>query len=113
MQLTPEPGSTLSEASVIESTLEYQLTNMVPGATYEISPMFSDNRGAGGTFGAVRSMSELVTVTEPSGRVEIRQAIASAWNNPRLGRPIEMWFYIIETHGNRSHAVAKAGPFRY
>jgi hypothetical protein len=47
--------------------------SMATGATYEVPPMFSDNRGAGYTFNDAET-AERVTVTTPTGRVEIRRA---------------------------------------
>jgi hypothetical protein len=112
VQLKPAPGAGLSEASVIEGTLDYRLTNMATSATYEVVPMFSDNRGAGYSFNDAET-AERVTVTTPTGRVEIRYPLEREWNDPRLVRPVEIWFFLIERRKAHSRVVATVGPFRY
>lgn len=112
IDIVPQPGTTLIENTVVESTLDYQLLDGDPAATYEIRPMFADKRGPGYTFTASDSWRPVV-ITEPRGRVELRYPILREWSDPRLARPVQIWFFIIERKNTAARVLARVGPFTY
>jgi hypothetical protein len=113
VHLAPEPGTVLSRTSRIEAAFNYRLSNRKSGATYTLAPAFTDRRGAGYKFNAVAGPADVITLTTPEGRVEMRYSIVREWANPRLAKPIELWFQIVEMEASRGRIVAEIGPYRY
>lgn len=110
-RLAPQPDTEITSETILEAVLDYEVTGH-GSVTYEIVPMFADQRGAGYTFSA-GSASPPVLVRPPAGRVEIRYPIARELGDARLARPVQIWFFLLERGKQRDRVVARAGPFTY
>lgn len=113
LALEPAAHTPIGADTVLHAKLKYRLPQRRAGATYAIEPLFAERRGGGYTFNAVRNPTDAVVVTTEEGEVELRYAIMREFSDPRLARPVEVWFYVIESQGAGARVIAKAGPYHY
>ena len=113
--IAPTPGSVLGPKSEINATVEYTISNFesIPDRYY-LTIQFQKNT-AGGFFNHYRGFADEPVLTASHGSVHVRYSLSHIWDDPRLWKPVKVWFFLIERNspGHESLVIGRAGPFEY
>lgn len=105
----------LTRDTVIETTLQYSIDlHKLKKDKYTITMLFGSSEGQNVLFNKKKTRlgdADLI-LKATSGSVKLKYPMDAIWNDPRLKRPVSIFFYIIEHNKNgSSQAIASAGPF--
>jgi hypothetical protein len=103
VSLTPDAGSSVGPKSIIIAQLKFSISNFKKSKDrYHISINFQSksrastfSKGPGGSI-VLQEASGLVTITYPLERV---------WDDPKLRKPVVVYFYLHEQTGRRETVV--------
>jgi hypothetical protein len=110
--LSPDPGSTVKEDTVITANLSYRIPNFQHGQ-YFVCAQFPINKPDASSDGDFPNKDYPVLV-EPEGQLQFRFPMKYVWNRPEVVRPFRVWFYVNRKMGaGDSIVVAKTGPIEY
>jgi hypothetical protein len=105
LSISPAPGSTLTEESVLVANLAYSIDGFRPGVDYYIAPLFASTSPVGSTFNARDRINDSPLVSTAEGRISLRYNVARELRSAQLARPIQLWFYVMERTGEHSTRV--------
>ena len=109
--ITPGPGSELVGTSEIDATVEYTISNFQPiRDRYYLSIQF-ENANLG-WFNHYRRFADEAVLRSAHGVVHVNYAMSNVWGDPRLRKPIRVWFFLIE-RGEHLRPIGRKGPFEY
>jgi hypothetical protein len=111
--ITPAAGSALGRESVVQGTVEYSIEPFHKNAdTYYIVTAFQDKDGK--PFHHYEKLSDQPILVGAKGSVIVTYPLARVWDDPRLQRPITLWFQVVERVGpNDTAVIGSAGPFTF
>jgi len=112
--VTPAPGSAVTDATVFSADVRYSIENFQPGTDYYIAPLFASNKGERHTFNALDRISEAPRITQPEGELALRYPIRRELRHTDLARPVRIWLYVMERTGEHTtQVIGMAGPYEY
>jgi len=111
--MTPVAGSELQQSSVVEATVAFTIDKFrSQGDTYYLVVEYGDT--SGGTLERNHHLPEHPILTAPQGSVVLSVALSKVWANPKLKKPITVWFEIVERVGpNDSVVIGRSEPIAY
>lgn len=110
--LSPDPGSTVKEDTVIIANLSYQIPNFQHGQ-YFVCAQFPTNKPDESSDGDFPNKDYPVLV-EPEGQLQFKFPMKYVWNRPEVVRPFRVWFYLNRKMGaGDSIVVAKTATVDY
>jgi len=111
-KLNPSPGSRLSEDSIIDVDLAYEIADFA-GDGYLLTAQVNTTR-EGKTYDGDFPNSDYPILTKQQGTVHFSFPVKYVWKGSETQHPLVVRFYINQsTGGNRSKAIAHAGPFEF
>src|SRR6185503_411986 len=108
-RLSPDPGSALGRASVINASIHYSITDFDPADTYVLVPLFNTNK-PDETFNELPGFRDGFAIASPNGDVELSYAIFKEWDSGRLAKPIVLHFVVLEITGKHKATSIAATP---
>jgi hypothetical protein len=110
--VTPVAASEVRQSSVVEATVEYTIDKFAPAATYYVLIECEDT--SGGSLDRSQRLADQPILTAAQGSVVLTYPISRVWSNPKLRKPIRVWFDVVERIGpNDSVVIGRAGPIEY
>jgi hypothetical protein len=102
--LTPEAGSTVDRSSVITAQLRFAIDNFRKNQDrYQISVKFQSIESRAVTFS--KGPEDVVMLGDRSGSITMVYPLHRVWDDPKLRKPIVMYFYLHERTGKRDTVV--------
>ncbi len=113
--LTPSAGSAVQQSSSVEATVQFTIQNFKPRAvTYYLLTQFADTSGGSVESESDRRLSDHPILTAATGSVIVTDPLARVWNNPKLARPLKIWFCVLERVGpNDAVVIGRSAPIEY
>src|SRR5213593_3423258 len=98
VSLTPEAGSSVDRNTVITVELRYSIDNFQTKQNrYAVSINFQKRDSRTSTFSS--GPGDAVVLKEASGTVTLTYPLESIWDNPKLRKPVVVYFYLHERTG--------------
>ncbi len=109
--ITPVAGSPVQSSTVVQATVDFTIQRFkLKGDTYYLLTQFGDTSGAPIENESDRHVSDHPILTAAKGSVVVTYPLASVWNNPRLQKPLRMWFCVMERIGPNDAVVIGRSP---
>lgn len=111
--IAPPAGSTLQGSSVLEATVDYTISNFHAKAdAYYLVVAFES--ASGKPFHDYERIADQPILGEAHGTVTVTHTLANAWADPRLKKPIRLWFEVVVRIGaNDSAVIGRSAPVEY
>jgi hypothetical protein len=115
--IDPPPGAVITRASVVRAKLSYRIVRNPSGTgEFFVTALFAakdrDAKERGGMLGGAQPVT--TAVAPPAGTVEIEVPLDAAWDDPRLGEPLTVYFVLNERlQGTRSAIIGQSKPVSY
>lgn len=113
--MTPVAGTEVQQSSVIEATVQFTIHGFkFKGDTYYLLTQFGDVSGGSVESDSDRRLSDHPILTAAKGSVVVPYPLVRVWGNPRLAKPLKMWFCVVEKIGpNDSVVIGRSSPVEY
>ena len=111
--IAPVAGSEVQQSSVVEATVEFTIDKFkLQGDTYYLLVDCED--ATGGSVDRDHPLADQPILTAAKGSLVVTYPLSKVWGNPRLKKPIRVWFDVVERVGpNDSVVIGRAGPIEY
>jgi len=104
ISLTPEAGSTVDRQSTIVAQLRFTIDNFKDKKDrYRISINFQDRNTRAATFS--KGPGGMITLDQASGTVTLEYPLDRIWDDPKLRKPLRVYFYLHERTGKNETVV--------
>jgi hypothetical protein len=111
--LTPVAGSEVQPSSVVEATVEFTIEKFkFKGDTYYLLTECED--ASGGPVERDHRLADHPILTAAKGSLFVTFPLSHVWNNPKLKKPIRVWFEVVERIGpSDSVVIGRSAPIEY
>ncbi len=104
VSLTPEAGSSVDRESIITAQLRFTIDNFkFKKDRYQVSINFQDRDSRAATFS--KGPGDMIMLEEASGTITLVYQLDRVWDDPRLRKPLVVYFYLHERTGKRETVV--------
>lgn len=104
ISLTPEAGSPVDRQSTITAQLRFTIDNFKDKKDrYRISINFQDRNSRASTFR--KGPGGMITLDQASGTVTLEYPLDRIWDDPKLRKPLRVYFYLHERTGKQETVV--------
>lgn len=111
--VTPAAGSEVQQSSVIEATVGFTIDKFQQQAdTYYLVTQFQAADGT--SFNHSARLADHSILTAAQGSVIVSYPLSRVWSDPRLKKPIRLWFQLVAKIGpNDSVVIGRSAPVDY
>ena len=112
IKVSPAPGASLTEGSIVEVELSYRTHGFRSGRFFVMPQVATSdpNRTTAGTF----PESEYAALERATGRVRLRFPVRHVWRDALVKKPLVVWFYLnARATPPVSVVLAEVGPIAY
>ena len=113
LSIAPVAGSQVQQSTVIETTVGFTISNFQAQAdTYYLITQFQAADGT--SFNHSARLADHSILTAPQGSVFISFPRSRVWADPRLKKPIRLWFQLVARIGpNDLVVIGRSAPVDY
>ena len=111
--IAPVAASEVQQSSVVEATIAYTIDKFeLRGDTYYLLIRCEDS--GGGSVEDGYRLADRPILAAAKGSVAVTYPLSRVWSNPKLKKPIHVWFEVVERIGpNDSFVIGRTGPIEY
>jgi hypothetical protein len=111
--IAPPAGSEISQSSVLEATVGFTISNFqLQADTYYLVTQFQAADGT--SFNHSPRLADHSILTAAQGSVLVRYPLSRVWADPRLKKPVRLWFELVAKVGpNDSVVIGRSTPIEY
>ena len=111
--ITPPAGSQVDQSTVFEATVGFTIANFqLQADTYYLVTQFQAADGT--SFNHSARLADHSILTAAQGSVIVSYPLARVWSDPRIKKPIRLWFQLVAKIGpNDSVVVGRSAPVDY
>ena len=111
--ITPPAGSEVQQSSVIEATVGFTIDNFqLQADTYYLVTQFQAADGT--SFSHSARLADHSILTAAKGSEFVSYPLSRVWADPRLKKPIRLWFQLVAKIGpNDSVVIGRSAPIDY
>lgn len=111
--ITPAAGSEVQQSSVIEATVGFTIDKFqLQADTYYLVTQFQAADGT--SFNHSARLADHSILTAAKGSEFVSYPLARVWADPRLKKPIRLWFQVVAKIGpNDSVVIGRSAPIDY
>jgi hypothetical protein len=104
ISLTPEGGSSVDRGSTITAQLRFTIDNFKDKKDrYKVSINFQERESRAATFS--KGPGDMIALIEATGTITLAYPLDRIWDDPRLRKPLVVYFYLHEHTGKRETVV--------
>jgi len=111
--LAPPAGSPVQQSTVVEATVAFTIDKFQQQAdTYYLVTQFQAADGT--SFNHSGRLADHSILTAAKGSVLVSYPLARVWSDPRLKKPVRLWFELVAKIGpNDSVVIGRSTPIDY
>jgi hypothetical protein len=111
--ITPPAGSHVDQSTVIEATVAFTIDNFqLQADTYYLVTQFQAADGT--SFNHSARLADHSILAAAKGSEFVSYPLARVWADPRLKKPVRLWFQIVAKVGpNDSVVIGRSAPIDY
>lgn len=113
LSIAPVAGSQVQQSTAIETTVGFTISDFQAQAdTYYLVTQFQAADGT--SFNHSARLADHFILTAAQGSVFITYPLSRVWADPRLKKPIRLWFQLVARIGpNDSVVIGRSAPVDY